>query len=83
MAIALGFLWAGRQDAIDVLLAMMEVDLYGIALVEIGGEVLGGIDAAMLAAGASESELEVSEATLEIARNVGSQPGDRRGQASG
>ena len=50
---------------------MCEVDFdVGEALVEVFGEVLGGIDATVLAAGTSEGELEVGESTLDVALHM-------------
>ena len=50
---------------------MADADFDAIFLVEVLGQMLGGIDRAMLSAGASEGEHQVGESALQITLYVG------------
>ena len=59
-----------RKRTTDALFAVAEVHFYAVAGVEVEGEVLGTVDAAMLPARAAEGEHEVGEAALKVALYV-------------
>ena len=55
----------------DALFAVAEFDADAVFLVEVLGQMLGGIDAAMLAARAAEREHETGESALDVSLYVG------------
>ena len=58
------------QGLLYALLAMADIHLYAELLMDVFGEMLGRINAAVLAACASEGEHQIGESTVDISLNV-------------
>lgn len=62
---------SGEQGLSDALLAVTDAYLDAKLLMDVLGQMLGGVDAAVLTAGAAEGEHQTGEATLDIATHMG------------
>ena len=65
-----GFDGMGLEGLFDILLAMNDMHLNAEFLIEMLGQMLGTVDATVLAAGAAEAEHQVGETTLNVALDV-------------
>lgn len=61
----------GRKDTADTLFAMADAHLDAKLFMQMSGQMLGTVDAAVLAAGTAEREHQVGESALKIALYVG------------
>ena len=58
------------EHLMDVLLAMGYLNLYAIFIVQVFGQVLRAVNAAVLSSGASKTKHEMGETALQVALNV-------------